>query len=97
MIESGEEWMKPMLEFRNWLKQIREDKRLRKRKRRDGTKAPGPFTLRAREIILRRLMDVEVAVGMQLLLEEEKREIEKLWRLDGYRGPSIRELEEQRT
>jgi len=95
MIESGEEWMKPMLEFRNWLKQIREDKRLRKRRRRDGTQAPGPFTLRAREILFRRLMDVEVAVEMKLLPEGEKREIQRLWELDGYRGPAIFEIEKE--
>jgi len=93
MIESCEEWMKPMLEFRNWRKEIRGDKRLRKRKRRDGTQAPGPFTLRAREMLFRRLMDVEMAVGMKLLPEDEKQEIQRLWELDEYQGPSIWEIE----
>lgn len=66
---------------------------MRKRKRRDGTKAPGPFTLRAREMIFRCLMDVEMTVGMKLLPEEEKREIQRLWELDEYQGPSIWEIE----
>lgn len=95
MIESGEEWMKPMLEFRNWLKQIREGHpELREPKQRNGKEAPGPFTLRAREIIFRKLMDVEVAVGMKLIPEEEKQEIQSLWELDGYHGPPIWEIEQ---
>jgi DNA sulfur modification protein DndC len=92
-IESGQDWMEPLLLFRNWLGQVRNDLRLRARKRRNGKPGPGPFTLRAREIIFRRLARTEAEVGLPLIGEEEKTEIERLWRLDGYRGPSLLQVE----
>lgn len=96
MIESGEVWLKPMVEFRDWLKHIRENHpELREPRLRNGKEAPGPFTLRAREMIFRRLIGVEVAVGMSLISEEEKREIQRLWESDGYKGPSIWEIESE--
>lgn len=95
LIDNGEEWMEPLLEYRDWLKEIRENKKLRKRKRRDGTVAPGPFTLRAREMMFRRLMDVEKEVGIELIPKEEKYEIQRLWELDGYKGSHITVMERE--
>jgi len=89
LICDGETWMEPLLQFRNWLKEIREDTRLREPKRRRGSGGPGPFTLEARRMILRRLMDTEAAVGMTLLPAEEKLEIQRLWKLDGYNGARL--------
>ena len=95
MVDNGEDWMEPLLDFRNWLKEIREDMQYRQPTRRDGTDAPGPFTLSAREMIFRRLMDTESEVGMQLIPEEEKREVERLWAMDGYSGDSVSVIEQQ--
>ncbi|AZR72165.1 sulfurtransferase DndC [Anoxybacter fermentans] len=71
-IESGEKWLKPLLRFRNWLLEIRNDSEMREKKRRDGSvywiqgenekdKRPGlgPFTLEARKKILRRLLQTQ--------------------------------------
>jgi len=95
LIDSGDDWMEPLLEYRDWLKEIREDKELRESKRRDGKKAPGPFTLLAREMMFRRLMEVEKEVDMELIPKEEKQEVQRLWELDGYDGPSVRTIEQQ--
>jgi DNA sulfur modification protein DndC len=95
LIDNGEEWLEPLLEYRDWLKEIREDRNLRECRRRDGTEAPGPFTLQAREIMFRRLMDVEREVGMELIPREEKQEIQRLWELDGYNGPLLSIIEQE--
>ena len=95
MVDNGEDWMEPLLEFRNWLKLIREDMQYRQPTRRDGTDAPGPFTLVAREMIFRRLMDTEAEVGMQLIPQEEKQEIERLWAIDNYTGNALFSIEQE--
>lgn len=95
LIDSGEEWMEPLLDYRDWLKEIREDMSLRESKRRNGQEAPGPFTLETRELMFRRLMEVEKEVGIELIPLEEKIEIQRLWKLDGYRGESIKAIERE--
>ena len=98
LIDSGEDWMEPLLNYRDWLKEIREDKSLREPKRRNGKEAPGPFTLQTREVMFRRLMDIEKEVSMPLIPDEEKKEIQRLWKLDGYKGPTVVAIErEQKT
>lgn len=97
LIDSGEEWMEPLLEYRDWLKVIREDPALREAKRRSGKEAPGPFTLKAREEMFRRLINVQKEVGMELIPDEEKREIQRLWELDGYVGLDIGVIEHEES
>jgi DNA sulfur modification protein DndC len=99
-VEGGDEWMKPLLEFRNWLAVARNSSRYRSSKRRDGKKGLGPFTLRARRMIFERLIRVEETLrktkegaGIRLIAAAEKRLIEELWWQDGYRGPGVAELE----
>lgn len=89
-IDNGEEWMEPMLEFREWLAEIRNDRNMRSYKRRngqtyigpDGKPGPGPFTLDARRIILRRLLKTQKKVGIPLILPEELHEIRRIWRME---------------
>lgn len=83
----------PLLEFRNWLSGFRNVASARERTRRNRAIGPGPFTLSARLEVFRRLMLAESATNFVLLKPEEKTEIERLWRLDGYAGPSIATLE----
>lgn len=74
MIENGEDWLEPFLEFRDYLARTQDPKlrsQLRKFKRRNGqviTKdgVPqhwGPYTLEARQDLLNRLLRVQRAVG----------------------------------
>jgi DNA sulfur modification protein DndC len=99
-IASGDEWMKPLLEFRNWLAEARNNPRYRAKKRRDGKRGLGPFTLSARREIYQRLIQVEELVrqhpeahGLRLIESAEKALIEKLWKQDGYRGRGLVALE----
>ena len=81
-IESGEEWMRPLNDFRNWLKDIRENSSMRQALRRDKTKGPGPFTLDARKQILEKLLNTESQVGRQLISDEDIIYIQQQWDRD---------------
>jgi DNA sulfur modification protein DndC len=70
-IQSGEQWMKPLAEFRDWLKEFRERPEARMAVRRDGSKGPGPFTPEARRTILKELLEREGEVGLRLISDEE--------------------------
>lgn len=72
-IENGEEWLIPLLEFRNWLSDIRDERDYRQKHRIDGKVyfvgqdeerklGLGPFTLEARKMILERLLEVQKEV-----------------------------------
>lgn len=78
-INTGDVWMEPLNNFRNWLKQIREDSNYRSDIRRNGERGPGPFTPRAREEILERLLNVENELGMQFVTDEELLYIQSIW------------------
>lgn len=69
-IESGDEWLTPLLRFRNWLLENRDNPDYREKKRMNGAvylvgddenkrKGLGPYTLEHRKEILRRLLETE--------------------------------------
>jgi len=78
-IEADETWMRPLNEFRDWLKAIREDKTKRDGIRRSGTIGPGPFTSETRKEILRRLLALEKQVGRPLIEDAEIAYIQQQW------------------
>ncbi|MDS4013762.1 MAG: hypothetical protein RKP46_05320 [Candidatus Accumulibacter sp.] len=63
--------MQPLNEFRNWLKEIREDSGKRDGTRRNGSDGPGPFSSETRKLILRRLLELEKTVGRRLIDDAE--------------------------
>jgi len=78
-IQTGDEWMKPLADFRSWLKEYRELASVRMDRRRDGSQGPGPFTQAARKEILERLLKLEAKVSMQLISDEELLYIQSIW------------------
>ncbi|WP_434725558.1 DNA phosphorothioation system sulfurtransferase DndC [Mesorhizobium sp. RIZ17] len=89
-IEAGYGDLEPLLEFRDWLKAIREDGSMRMAARRNGTLnfvgegrlIPGPFTLEARREILERLLAVQNDVDIPLISADEIEVIRKIWAED---------------
>ena len=92
MIGNGEEWMQPMLEFRNWLYDIRDDKTKRQNRRRNGGKGLGPFSIKTRKEILEYLLEIEDKVDMQLISKDELIAIQYQWNYDGYFDSSVAEI-----
>lgn len=73
LVDSGEEWMEPLLNFRNELATHRDPavkRKLREYKRRDGriwrkqddTVIPGPYKIQVRRELLRKLLEVQEQV-----------------------------------
>lgn len=86
MIDNGEEWMLPMLELRDWLVDNRDNPEYRSNRRRNGAPAPnkGPFTIEARGVILRMLLEAQKSTGQELITGQELKAIQVTWNLDGY-------------
>lgn len=90
MIDAGFEHLEPLMDFRDWLKEIRADRTKRMLERRDGRitlmlngeTTPGPFTLETRQEILIRLLNIQEEVGVPLIHEDEVTRIKSLWAED---------------
>ncbi|WP_128513678.1 DNA phosphorothioation system sulfurtransferase DndC [Tabrizicola thermarum] len=86
-VESGYAEFSPLLDFRDWLASIRNDKARRQARRRDGrititdggVFVPGPFTLQTRSEIFERLRALETETGQALISEEEIGLIHEIW------------------
>jgi DNA sulfur modification protein DndC len=78
-IDSGDESLEPMLQFRNWLREIRDDPEMREQQRKNGQDGLGPFKLNVRKEILRRLLALEKMSGQKLISIDELLLIQRLW------------------
>lgn len=86
-VESGYAQFTPLLDFRDWLVSIRNDKERRQARRRDGrititdggTFVPGPFTMQTRSEIYTRLRALEKETGQVFITEEEIGLIHTIW------------------
>jgi len=89
-IEAGHENLEPLMDFRDWLAEIRSDPKRRTATRRsgrtthlaDGSLIPGPFTLAARLEILDELLSVQEKVGQELITDPEIETIRSIWAED---------------
>jgi DNA sulfur modification protein DndC len=95
MIMSGEKWMQPLLNFRDWLKDIRNDETKRMDRRRNGQAGIGPFTMEVRKEILERLLQIENQVGYEFITLPELSAIQIQWNYDGNFLHSVREIYER--
>jgi DNA sulfur modification protein DndC len=78
-IDSGDEHLQPMLEFRNWLREIRDNPRMREQQRKNGQDGLGPFTFKVRKEILKRLLLLEKQTGQRLISIDELLLIQRIW------------------
>ena len=86
-VEAGFDQFTPLLEFRDWLVEIRNDPARRMARRRDGrvtiTKKgvfiPGPFNMATRREILDRVTKLQDEFTMSLIREDEIERIRELW------------------
>lgn len=89
-IDIGNHQYKPLVEFRDWLKSIRNKSEHRQAYRRNGRLSfdltgkhiPGPFTIQTRQLILERLLKVEQEFGAQLISPDELHLIYQHWNMD---------------
>ncbi|MGH7027480.1 DNA phosphorothioation system sulfurtransferase DndC [Brevundimonas sp.] len=89
-VEAGYGDLEPLLDFRDWLKALREEGGMRMANRRngaltfvgDGRLIPGPFTLEARQLILTRLLGIQEDLDYPLIREGEIEAIKRIWAED---------------
>lgn len=82
-IDSGLIHLQPLLDLRNWLKEIRDDVSKRDDVRRNSTPGLGPFKYEVRHEILKRLFEVSKETGLELIRQEELDLIQSYWTQDG--------------
>ena len=90
-IDHGASELIPLRDFRNWLVELRANPNKRDYRRRNGSVyltaagefGRGPFTMETRKEILRRLLQLEVETGFELITLEELKMIDKLWEDEG--------------
>lgn len=86
-VDSGNHEYKPLIDFRDWLKEIRNDPKHRSVERRNGKvqfdltgkHIPGPFTIAARQMILEKLLETQSIYGGKLISPEEIEMIKTTW------------------
>lgn len=79
LIASGHDNLEPLLAFRLWLEQSRNNLRYRRAKRRNGMPGPGPMTLPWRRLALRRLLTAQEKSGLELVSTDEVAAINTEW------------------
>jgi DNA sulfur modification protein DndC len=90
-IDHGASELIPLRDFRNWLVELRSNRDARDYRRRNGAVyllangeyGRGPFTMNARQEILRRLLQLEVETGFELISIPELKMIDKMWEDEG--------------
>lgn len=92
LIDAGEDWMEPLLDFRDWLKRIRDDEGKRQTYRRNLQDGLGPFTKETRVEILRRLLETQRETGQNLISDEELSGIQYVWFHDFHDAPEVRRI-----
>ena len=89
-VDAGQHQFSALIEFRLWLRDIRNDPRYRCFERRNGEirfnargeqiqHVPGPFTIQARKMILDRLLATQEVYGDPLISEDEIERIQTIW------------------
>lgn len=78
-IETGDEWMAPLYDFRIWLRDLHGKEELRNQFRRNNQPGLGPFNSEARKMILEELLKTEQEAGKQLISNEELLYIQEIW------------------
>jgi DNA sulfur modification protein DndC len=88
MVQSGEEWMKPLWEYRELLLDYRNREDKRGHRRRNGQLGLGAFNLDVRKELLEKLFEIEkiedfIQREVELISNEEIEIIQEYWNRDG--------------
>lgn len=78
-IRTGEGHFQPLVDFRNWLIELRDRPGYRSDVKRNQSLGPGPFLPSARQEILDKLLATEVQTGLSLVSDDELRYIQSEW------------------
>lgn len=83
LIENGEDWMLPLLEFRDYIAELRNESDARFAKSRAGTDKRGGFLFSVRADLLKRVLEIEEATGIEAIGKDELAAIQLEWEHEG--------------
>jgi DNA sulfur modification protein DndC len=92
LIDTGEYWMEPLLDFRDGLKKIRDDETKRQKYRRNLQDGLGLFTKETRVEVLRRLLEIQKEIEIPLITGEELSGIQYIWYHDFHDAPNVQKI-----
>ena len=78
-IQTGEEHLQPLVDYRNWLIELRDKPGYRSDVKRNQSLGQGPFLPSARQEILEVLLKTERKVGLPLIADDELKYIQSEW------------------
>ena len=82
LIDSGFEYLEPLSQFRDRIKEISESPEFRSKIRRNGQPGLGPLTIPARRLLLEELLRTQETAGIPLISDHEVRLIQDWWGRD---------------
>lgn len=82
LVESGLDYLEPLLDYRDWLYKTRNEPQYRQGVRRNGKSGLGPYTIEMRKEMLTRLLSLQSEVGFALISEQEVDRINEIWMED---------------
>jgi DNA sulfur modification protein DndC len=92
LIDNGEEWMIPLLDFRNTLADYRDNPEKRMNKSRNLQDRLGPFTFEVRAELLEKLLEIEVLTNLELITRPELNAVQLQWNYDGCFDYSVADI-----
>lgn len=92
LIENGEEWMEPLLDFRNYLSDARDNDDLRMTRTRQNREGIGPFLFEVRAQLLEMLFEVEKKSKIDIISKQELAAIQLQWNYDGCFDYSVSDI-----
>lgn len=87
LIDMGEDWMEPLVDFRDTLVETRDDPDFRTGVRKNGAEGPGPYNEYARALYLQKLLEAQKVINqwqpdVQLITHQELIAIQITWYRD---------------
>ncbi|MDI9311210.1 MAG: DNA phosphorothioation system sulfurtransferase DndC [Limnohabitans sp.] len=92
LIDNGEEWMLPLLDFRDYLLETRNNDDNRLPKSRMNTERLGPFKFEIRAEILEKVLEIENLTNLEVISKQELAAIQLQWNYDGSFDYSVSEI-----
>lgn len=92
LIDNGEDWMYPMLEFRDYLQEIRNDENMRLPESTANPKQKGAFLFEVRAELLKRVLGIEKETGLEIISKQELAAIQVQWNYHGCFDYSVSDI-----
>ena len=92
LIDNGEDWMIPLLEFRDVLRAFSDDETKRMKQNRAGSDKLGPFRFEVRAELLKKVLEIEQMTNLEVISKQELAAIQLQWNYDGCFDYSVAEI-----